>query len=371
MTNKISILFVDDEENNLISFNAYFRREFEVYTATSAASALKIIEKVPLDIIMADQRMPATTGIEFLEKTVEKYPDTIRVLITGQSDINVVIDAINRGQVTRYLTKPWDWAALRQTIYSCGEMYRMRQKMVNQNKQLLRLNDELHRFVYSISNDLRGPLASILGLVEILKTEELPRSVSAPVELIEQSVNRVDYYVRNVLEYYQHSKAEVVKSEIDFKEMFHSLFSELKSLEPDIDFEFRINADSKFHGDEFRVKVLFSHLLANAVHFRSAVQKKPVIKAQVTMNKDLVNVVLYDNGVGLMQDHMDTLFKIFFRNSNSQNRPGRGVGLFIVKEILENLGGEIAIRSTNESEAGMEFEVVIPNKISLDADPVT
>jgi len=365
MTNKISILFVDDEENNLISFNAYFRREFEVYTATSAASALKIIEKVQVNIIMADQRMPATTGIEFLEKTIEKYPDSIRVLITGQSDINVVIDAINRGQVTRYLTKPWDWAALRQTIYSCGEMYRMRQKMINQNNQLLKLNDELHRFVYSMSNDLRGPFASIMGLVEILKTEELPRSVSAPVELIEQSVNRVDYYVRNVLEYYQHSKSEQLNSEIDFKEIFQNLFLDLKALESDMDFDFKLRANSQYHGDEFRVRVLFSHLLANAIHFRSATQKKPLIKVEVNIGPDMVHVILFDNGLGMIADQVDTLFSIFFRNSNSQNRPGRGVGLFIVKEILESLNGQIAIRKTQDESAGMEFEVTLPNKLKV------
>lgn len=370
MSSKISILFVDDEENNLISFNAYFRREFEVYTATSAASALKIIEKVPVDIIMADQRMPATTGIEFLEKTIEKYPDSIRVLITGQSDINVVIDAINRGQVTRYLTKPWDWASLRQTIYSCGEMFRMRQKMLNQNKQLLKVNDELHRFVYSISNDLRGPLASILGLVDILKTEELPRSVSAPVELIEQSVNRVDHYVRNVLEYYQHSKSDNLNSEISLQHLFKELFLELKTMEPDMEFGLSVKADENFHGDAFRIKVLFSHLLANAIHFRSATQKKPFIKVQVRVDRDFVYVVFFDNGLGLLQDHMDTLFKIFFRNSNSQSRPGRGVGLFIVKEILETLSGQIALRKPSDNETGMEFEVVLPNKIGIHADQI-
>ncbi len=101
MADKIRVLYVDDEENNLISFRANFRKDYEVYTANGAAEALRIIESIPIHIIISDQRMPATSGIEFLERTIEKYPDCIRLLITGQSDIDIVIQAINRGQITK------------------------------------------------------------------------------------------------------------------------------------------------------------------------------------------------------------------------------------------------------------------------------
>jgi signal transduction histidine kinase len=200
------------------------------------------------------------------------------------------------------------------------------------------------------------------------RTEDLPRSVSGPLDLIEQSVNRVDYYVKNVLEYYQHSKAESLKAEVNFKELFSELYGELRGTEPDMDFHVDVKAPSKFHGDAFRIKVLFSHLLANAIHFRSATQRKPFIKAQVKVDKDFASITLRDNGVGVLEEHMETLFKIFFRNSNSQSRPGRGVGLFIVKEILERIDGQIALRKYQDVDSGIEFEVIIPNSISLDEE---
>src|SRR6478752_6892089 len=95
----IGVLYVDDEVNNLNSFKAAFRRDFEIYTASSVREGRKILDNNEIGVIITDQRMPGMTGIEFLESIIAIYPDTIRILLTGFSDINAVMDAINRGQV--------------------------------------------------------------------------------------------------------------------------------------------------------------------------------------------------------------------------------------------------------------------------------
>ncbi|NHA07262.1 response regulator [Mucilaginibacter sp. HC2] len=128
----VGVLYVDDEINNLNSFKAAFRRDFNIYTASSAAEGRRILDGNEIGVIITDQRMPVTTGIEFLESVLQTNPDTIRILLTGFSDINAVIDAINRGQVYKYLVKPWQNDELRIHIQNAIEIYNLRKE----NKEL-------------------------------------------------------------------------------------------------------------------------------------------------------------------------------------------------------------------------------------------
>ncbi|HTH82096.1 MAG TPA: response regulator [Mucilaginibacter sp.] len=124
----IGVLYVDDEINNLNSFKAAFRRDFEIYTAISAKEGRKILDGQEIGVIITDQRMPGMTGIEFLESILPVYPDTIRILLTGFSDINAVMDAINRGQVYKYLVKPWQNDELKMYIENALEIYNLRKE---------------------------------------------------------------------------------------------------------------------------------------------------------------------------------------------------------------------------------------------------
>lgn len=141
--NRISILYVDDEENNLRSFRAAFRREYKVHTAISGAEGLKILEDTPIEIIITDQRMPEMSGIEFLTEVLDRNMEPMRMLLTGYSDINAVIDSINKGQVYRYLTKPWNEDELKQAIESAYEVYALRKENKELLKKLEIANDQL------------------------------------------------------------------------------------------------------------------------------------------------------------------------------------------------------------------------------------
>ena len=98
---KIKVLYVDDESNNLLSFQAGFRRYYEIYTASSVAEGLQILNENEIHVIIADQRMPKATGVEFFNIVSKAHPDPIRILLTGYSDIDAVVDAINQGQIFR------------------------------------------------------------------------------------------------------------------------------------------------------------------------------------------------------------------------------------------------------------------------------
>jgi response regulator RpfG family c-di-GMP phosphodiesterase len=139
----INILYVDDEVHNLNAFKASFRRNFNVFTAESAKDAIAILREQEINIIITDQRMPVMTGIEFLESIIPNYPDPMRILLTGYADINAVIDAINKGQVYLYITKPWLDEELKINIERAFEVYSLRRKNKVLNEQLLLVNGQL------------------------------------------------------------------------------------------------------------------------------------------------------------------------------------------------------------------------------------
>jgi response regulator RpfG family c-di-GMP phosphodiesterase len=140
---EMNVLYVDDEENNLNSFRASMRRDFKVYTANSADEALKILKVEEIMVLITDQRMPGTLGTELLARVVEEYPDPIRILLTGFSDIQAIQDAVNRGQIYRYLQKPWNEDHLRKTITDANTVYRLRKEQRKLSENLMEVNEKL------------------------------------------------------------------------------------------------------------------------------------------------------------------------------------------------------------------------------------
>ncbi|HTJ15066.1 MAG TPA: response regulator [Dinghuibacter sp.] len=140
---KPTVLYVDDELNNLLSFKAAFRRQFNILTADSAAEARRILSVTPVHIIVSDQRMPQMTGIEFFSSILEEYPDPVRILLTGYADIQAVIDAINLGQVFRYCTKPWSEEEIIRHLDEAYQLYELKMQQKELNEQLMDNNEKM------------------------------------------------------------------------------------------------------------------------------------------------------------------------------------------------------------------------------------
>lgn len=143
MDKKISVLYVDDEPNNLVSFKATFRLKYDVYTAVSGADALKILEDKSIAVIITDQRMPGMTGVEFLEKVIEADAEPMRILLTGYADMNAMVDAVNKGKIFHYLSKPWSENELDETIKRAYAVYAERKKNKESFSKLEVTNEQL------------------------------------------------------------------------------------------------------------------------------------------------------------------------------------------------------------------------------------
>ena len=140
---RINVLYVDDELGNLTAFKAAFRRVFNVYIAESGVEAHQIMEKHDIEIVLTDQRMPEMTGVEFLESIITDFPDTIRILVTGFSDIEAIIDSVNRGRVYNYVAKPWNNEELKMIINQAYEVYYLKRENKELLKSLLQTNSQL------------------------------------------------------------------------------------------------------------------------------------------------------------------------------------------------------------------------------------
>lgn len=139
----ISVLYVDDEINNLVAFTANFRQHFKIFTAASAQEGLEILEKEEIHVIITDQRMPGMKGVGFLEAVAEKFPEPVRIMLTGYSDIEAVIEAVNKTHIYKYITKPWKEEELTAAIEDAYRVYQRNKERKELISKLTRANEQL------------------------------------------------------------------------------------------------------------------------------------------------------------------------------------------------------------------------------------
>ena len=146
---KPHILYVDDEESNLRIFKTTFKRDYKIHLALTAKEGLDILKQEPVSIIVADQKMPETTGVEFLTEALVSYPAPTRMILTGFSDLEAVIQAINRAKVYKYATKPWNKSELKPLLDDALEHYqeriKLREALANANQRISELEVQLNR----------------------------------------------------------------------------------------------------------------------------------------------------------------------------------------------------------------------------------
>lgn len=355
---KIRVLYIDDEVNNLQSFKALFRKDYEIFIAESGAEAKLILDAEPMHVIISDQRMPGMTGVEFFESILEKHPHPIRILLTGYTDIQAVVEAINRGQIYRFIDKPWDPQALAIAINNAYDIFHTRFLLREQNVQLKKAYDELDKFVYSASHDLRAPLASVLGLVKVAQSDEVSK-MPEYMHMIESTIHKMDVFVQNVIKYHRSNRLDVEISHIQFEKLLNEILSELTNNK--IAENFFIN--KKFsepvfiRSDESRIRIILSNIILNALKFFDEAKSERVLSIEVETNHERSLIIIDDNGIGIPDELHSKIFEMFFRGNHKN--AGSGVGLYVVKEALKKINGEIKIESTPK--VGSRFIIEIPN----------
>jgi len=170
----IRVLYLDDEEPNLFSFKAAFRRDFEVHTCAEPHQAVRMLDDHEFHVVLSDQRMPRISGVEFFELIMPDHPDISRVLVTGYADTDAVVDAINKGQVYRFVSKPWNEEELRSVIKSAHALNRTRVNSArNGHRVLSALNgfaEDLDRFSGELAAGGAGAAAGVGADLRSMRT---------------------------------------------------------------------------------------------------------------------------------------------------------------------------------------------------------
>ncbi|MBX9850348.1 MAG: hybrid sensor histidine kinase/response regulator [Cytophagaceae bacterium] len=359
---KIKILYVDDVQNNLNVFRATFRNDYKIFLAASAQEGMEILKDQEVSVIIADQRMPGMTGVEFFEMILKKYPNPVRILLTGYTDLGSVIDAINKGQVYRYIPKPWYEPDLRLAIENAFEIYDVRQKLEKTNLELIKRNDELNRFVYSASHEMKAPLRTISGILN-MAAQNKEIDPSQYFSMIQKCTNNLDSFIKNVVDYYRNQRYNEYVKEISFEKIIKELIENYMFYEnvTDINFKIFINEKIPFVNDEFRARVIINNILSNSIKYQKKEYADKQVEVKIDTNDFFVTMIFRDNGIGISQQYLDSIFKMFFRAT--EHGTGSGIGLYIVKEAVDKLQGEIKVESV-EGE-GTLFTIKIPNKFNI------
>lgn len=361
MDKKIKILYVDDESHNLFGFKAAFRFHYEIFTADNTDIASELLEKhTDIRVIFCDQKMPHKTGVEFFEEIRYKFPYPIRILITAYTEVDAIINAINLGNIFRYIKKPWIEADIISAIVEANKFYLTNSILSIRNEELRKAYIELDKFAYSVTHDIRGPLSGILGAINITKDIDDPAELKNIIIMMEQSVKKLDDFILNMHDYYSVQRGELKIGEINFDE----IISDLKGINKayinshKILFKSTISQNFSFRSHQYSLKLIIGNLLSNAFKYQKQNEPNKVVELNIMVEKGTATIFIKDNGIGILREYIDDIFNLFFR-ATSQGT-GSGFGLYNVKNAIAKLNGTIEVESSINT--GTIFKVIIPDK---------
>jgi two-component system sensor histidine kinase/response regulator len=354
-----SVLFLDDELLNLQSFKATFRNQFKIFTANNADEARKILANEEIEVIVSDQRMPDITGTDFFNEIVHTHPDPVRILLTGYIDIKAVIDAINRGEVYKFLTKPWNEDEVKVALNNAVDVYRTKKELKFKTEMLQKAYDELDQFVYSASHDLRAPIASLKGILNLIELE--PELKDEYIDIIKQITNKMDSYVINLIQYYRGTRFGLESAIINLPFIINDIIDEFSLSVDARNVQFKIDHQITFpvKSDPIKISLILRNLIHNAIKYQRLTQEEHIVLIKTFSDDKNIHLEVTDNGTGISSKEGSEIFKMFQRATNIKS--GIGLGLYIVSQCVEYLKGQIDFITTEKQ--GTTFKIILPNHI--------
>ncbi len=361
MSEKIKVLYVDDEMNNLIGFKASLRIDYQIFIAHHVDEAYQHLQENPdIKVIFCDQRMPGKNGVEFFEEMRVLHPLPIRILLTAYADIEAVIDAINRGHVFRYVKKPWIEADIVSAIKEGVKFYEASSMLSLKNEELYKAYSELDKFAYSVSHDLRGPLVGLSGGINLALDTDNMEEIKEILRLMGKSLSKLDAFILNMHDYYSLERGELKIVDIDFNKIvdevrdIYKIYTKTKGVE----FTIAVQQNGPFWSDEVSLQLILNNLVSNAFKYQRNDNLHKSVALSIIVSKGLATIEVRDNGCGIEEKYKNQIFDLFFRAHFE--KAGSGFGLFNVKSSLLKLNGKIEMNS--EVNKGTTFTVTIPNK---------
>lgn len=406
------LLLVDDETNILKSLTRLFRRHgYNTFTAQNGHLALDILEKHDIGVIVSDMKMPEMSGAEFLKKVARRWPETVRISLTGHADLQDTIDVINDAGIFHYVGKPWDDGKLLNVVHDAFILYADQLQQLARQESTSRLNvalkshnstlkkeiettsvklekttDQLEsahegekklrlereeaeqlshaksRFLATMSHEMRSPLNAVIAMNSLLLETDLNE---AQYELAKLAFNGGQSLLTLINDILDFSKIEAGMLQlnqdwfdlIDLVQSVNELMASQAINKPvEIVHVFSPGTPREVYGDETRLKQVLINLVSNAVKFT----QKGGVYVKVSSEKNGIKIYIKDTGIGINKEQQNQIFEDFFQADNSDSRlyGGTGLGLSICQKLIKLMNGDIGVSS--EKGRGSCFTTIIP-----------
>lgn len=346
-------IWLVDSEYRLIDFNKYMKVNFEAaYEGTVLERGTYILDLIPIEELKQTWK---SRYLETMKGEEGVYLDEYPALGGGKQYFQINTYPIRDSK-----------EVIGVSVYARNitGLKNSQEELKLRNEELEKLNKELDRFVYSASHDLKAPLSSVLGLINIFKQEKDQDNQKELLKMMESSILKLNRFIKDIENYSRNTRTEILKEDFDLKKLIDETFEDLKFLEG----ADKISKKITFTGPEVvctdyqRISIILSNLINNAirysVNFKNA--QDIIIEIDVKVNDDEVCMHIRDNGPGISEEHINQIFEMFYRVH--ENISGTGLGLYIVQETVIKLGGSIDVES--EVGEGTTFTVVVPNNKS-------
>ena len=360
---------LEDQEDDARLMDRLLTKEKIAFTRIRVSTRQDYVDALDIfgpDVILSDHALPQFNSIEALQVTREKKIEAPFIIVTGTVSEEFAVNCLKKG-ADDYVLKT-NLSRLPSAISHALHQHHTNQVrkeqedvLAKQNADLIKINKELDSFVYSISHNLRSPLASVIGLVNIaqLDRDKNAEAIERYFDMIKKSTFKLDEVLKDILNYSLNSRTELEISPVDLKELIRKSFDQLNYIRelsaPEMQMD--IHAEAPLYADAHRLSIILTNLLSNAIKY--ADHKKEVqsisIKASVTVTDAAIDIL--DNGIGVHPAYLPNIFDMFYRaNPKSE---GAGLGLYIAKEVVEKLKGTVEI--TSEFGEWTNAKIRIPN----------
>jgi PAS domain S-box-containing protein len=230
---------------------------------------------------------------------------------------------------------------------------------VNVERELQIRNNELDNFVYKVSHDLRAPLSSILGLVNLANIENNEDDIREYITIIESRVKQLDSFINDVLSHSKNLKMEVSVDKIEFQKVIDDCFTDLNYLPKADLIQKNISiSGADYYNDKWRINEIFRNLISNTIKYLDPKEENPYVNIDIRVSEEEVKLTFEDNGIGIDDDSLPKIFDMFYRATTQSE--GSGIGLYIVKNAIEKLRGTVSLGSSKDM--GTTFVINLPNQ---------
>lgn len=354
------ILYVDDQQGNLVVFKATFKKYLDVVTASSAKEALGILEKEEFPVVVSDQRMGEMSGTDLLAEIRKRWPDTARMLLTAYTDFDDVVRAINDGQVTRFITKPWERQDLLGALVNACELYKKTKENRSLTEQLL--HRERLAAIGQVTSGLvheLGNIAAVLSVAEDIKAEwgkgtDLTREIdilSGGIEKFMALVESLRIYSKGGDQLDVNKKPTDLFKAIQTSLTLFRLFPQVKSLK-----KLEVLAPPEplvVAVDVKKIEQVILNVVKNAAESVPTGQGEVTIALRATPENVFVDIT--DNGPGIPPPAWKRIWEGFYTTKGDK---GTGLGLAMCRKIMEAHGGSISF--DNLPRGGCTFSLRLP-----------